>query len=140
MSTRATRTLAVELHTHSPAHWIATYYPMVRTPAGRWADITWVLHRCLVPAASDPGEPARWLAARSCDPHHPCYAAHQAGATSLAAGYTAALDALDVETAEEPLPLPGPERLGGATVVVPVGRLSEWVLDDLEDEASDIHG
>jgi len=140
MSTYASRTLAVELHAHSPTHWIATYYPMVRTPMGRGADITWVLHRCLMPATSPPGEPARWLEACSYDPHHPCYAGHQVGVTSLAAGYTAALAALRTETADVPLPLQDTRGLGADTVVVPLGQLPEWVLDDLEDENPDSHG
>lgn len=61
------------------------------------------------------------------------------GATSLAAGYTAALAALDTETTKEPLPLQDPHSHGGDTVVVPVGQISEWVLDDIQDETSDIH-
>lgn len=49
--------LAVELQPHSPTRWIATYYPMVTTPAGRWADVTWVLHQNLLPTTTAPGLP-----------------------------------------------------------------------------------
>ena len=136
MNTFASGALAVELHPHSPTHWAATYYPMVVTPVGRWADVTWVLHQCLMPTASTPVDPARWMEARSCDPDHPCYANHQAWATQLAAGYATALANYDAEATEEPLSSQQAQQLGAGTVVVPAGQLSEWVLDDLEDETS----
>jgi len=59
--------------------------------------------------------------------------------TSLAAGYTVALAALHTETIKKPLPLQDKGH-GGNTVVVPVGQLPEWVLDDLKDKNSDAHG
>ena len=131
--------LAVELHPHSPHRWIATYYPMVDTPAGRWADVTWELHQRLMPTTPDLPEPARWLDLRSPDPGHPCYADHQAWSEALAAGYTAALAVYSAEATEEPLPPQEAQQLRAGTVVVPAGQLSEWVLDDLE-ETSDVRG
>ncbi|MHC5557762.1 hypothetical protein [Kocuria sp. U4B] len=140
MNTSASGALAVELHPHSPTRWIATYYPMVVTPAGRWADVTWTLHQRLMPAIPHPPEPARWLDLRSPDPGHPGYAGHRAWSEALAAGYTAALATYHAETAEEPLSPHAAQQLRAGTVVVPAGQLSEWVLDDLEEETSDVHG
>lgn len=137
MTLSASGALAVELHPHSATQWIATYYPMVQTPAGRWADVTWVLHQCSVPAAHDLPGPARWLEARSPDPGHPCYDGHQDWATELATGYAAARALYDAEATRA---LPEVQQLQHGTVVVPAGQLSEWILDDLENETSDIHG
>ncbi|KHE73683.1 hypothetical protein AS25_11395 [Kocuria marina] len=135
----ASGALAVELHLHSPTHWVVTYYPMVQTPAGRWADVTWVLHRSLIPATLDRPESTRWLEVRSSDPAHPCYTGHPAWARLLAIGYTAALAAYEAEAVEEPLSVHEVDQLKSATVVVPPEQLSEWVLDDLEDEPSPAH-
>lgn len=132
--------LAVELHPHSPTQWVATYYPMVTTPAGRWAEVTWTLHEHVLPRTSHPLEPARWLELRSPDPDHPCYIGHEVWAPELSAGYAAALAVHGAEAAEEPLALRAAEQLDNGTVVVPAGQLSEWVLDDLEDQPSDIRG
>jgi hypothetical protein len=126
------------MHAHSATQWIATYYPMVATPAGRWAEVTWTLHQCLLPVTPDLLEPARWLEARSADPDDSCYARHQAWSEILAAGYLAALAAHDAEDAKEPLPIEDAQQLRESTIVVPAGQLSEWVLDDLEDETSAI--
>ncbi|MEX5235846.1 hypothetical protein [Kocuria arenosa] len=131
--------LAVELHPHSPTDWIATYYPMVATPAGRWADVTRTLHQHLMTTTAHLLEPARWLEAASPDPAHPCYAGHRGWAAQLAVGYAAALAVYDAEPSE-PLSLLEAQQLRAGTVVVPAGQLSEWVLDDLEEEASDITG
>ncbi len=133
----ASGALAVELHPHSPVRWIATYYPMNETPAGRWAEVTWPLHQVLVPLPLDPAETARWLEVRSADPGHPCYARHRAWAHHLAAGYTAALAAFDADATDGPRSLHEALRRTDVTTVVPAGQLSEWVLDDLEDETSD---
>ena len=138
MTISASGALAVELHPVSPTQWVATYYPMVATPAGRWAEVTWDLHQHLMPALSTPPEPARWLEARSPDPDHPCYAGHRQWATQLAAGYAAAMALHDAETTEGPLSVQEAQLLGEDTFVVPVGQLSEWVLDDLEDETAQI--
>ncbi|MCM3689382.1 hypothetical protein [Kocuria rosea] len=132
--------VAVELHPHSRTHWAATYYPMVVTPAGRWADVTWTLHQCLMPTTHPPGKPARWLDLRSPDPAHPGYATHQAWRAALATGYTAALAVYHAEATQEPLLLHEAQQLRAGTVVVPAGQLSEWVLDDLQEESSDVHG
>ncbi|MEX5258431.1 hypothetical protein [Kocuria arenosa] len=136
MTPSAPRTLAVELRPHCSTHWAATYYPMVATPAGRWADVTWALHQHLLPNTDHPREPARWLETRSPDSDHPCYAGHRGWATQLAAGYTAALAAYDAEPSEEPLWLEAARQLHDATIVVPAGQLSEWVLDDLQEATS----
>lgn len=138
MHSPALRALAVEMHPHSATQWIATYYPMVGTPAGRWAEVTWALHQCLLPATPALPEPARWLEVRSADPGDSCYAGHQAWSEVLAAGYLAALAAYDAEDTEEPLPIEDAQQLRESTIVVPAGQLSEWVLDDLQDETSAI--
>lgn len=140
MTISASGAMAVELHPYSPAHWVATYYPMIQTPAGRWADVTWVLHRSLIPATLDQSEPARWLEVRSSDPAHPCYTDHPALATPLAIGYTAALATYEAEAAKEPLSIHDVEQPKSATVVVPPEQLSEWVLDDFEDDPSPARG
>ena len=140
MTTSTPGALAVELHPASPTQWAATYYPMVVTPAGRWAEVTWELHQHLMPTTSAPWEPARWLEACSSDPDHPCYAGHQEWATELAAGYAAARAVHDTEVTEEPLSDQEAQLLREDTFVVPAGQLSEWVLDDLEDETSSIGG
>ena len=137
----ASGALAVELHPYSPTEWTATYYPMVDTPAGRWADVTWVLHQHLMPSNGQSLAPARWLDLRSPDPDHPGYAGHRVWREALAAGYAAALAALTAaEATEEPLSPQETQQLRDATVVVPAGQLSEWVLNDLEDETFDVHG
>jgi hypothetical protein len=133
------KALAVELHPHSPTHGIATYYPMVTTPAGRWADVTWALHECPIPISEAPLQPARWLEARSPDPDHPCYANYRAWSAPLAAGYAAALAVYDAETTEEPLTPLEAQRLRAGTIVVPAAQLSEWVLDDLQEETTGLH-
>ena len=132
----ASEALAVELRPHSPTQWIATYYPMVSTPAGRWADVTWVLHQHLIPSPADPQAPAQWLETTSPDPEHPCYTAHQQCAPELAAGYTTALatyHAETTETTEEPAWLHQAHQQRAGTTVIAPGQLSEWVLDDLRD-------
>lgn len=136
----ASGALAVELHPTSPTRWIATYYPMVATPAGRWAEVTWELHQRLMPSVSDLPEPARWLQACSPDPDHPCYAGHRVWATQLAAGYAIARAVHDTEATEGPLSPREAQLLREGTFVVPAAQLSEWVLDDLQDEASEIRG
>jgi hypothetical protein len=140
MTISASGALAVELRPHSPTHWIATYYPMVDTPAGRWADVTWTLHQHLIPATEEASESVRWLDLRSPDPDHPGYATHRAWSEALAAGYTAALAVYHAEAAEGTLSPDEAQQLREATVVVPAGQLSEWVLDDLQAETSDLHG
>ncbi|KLU10092.1 hypothetical protein [Kocuria sp. SM24M-10] len=143
MTISATGALAIELRPASPTQWVATYYPMVETPAGRWAEVTWELHQHLMSAITTPLEPARWLDARSPDPAHPCYAGHQAWAAQLAAGYATALAVRDTEATEAteaPLSAQETQLLGVDTFVVPAGQLSEWVLDDLEGETSDACG
>lgn len=132
--------LAVELHPHSPTHWVATYYPMVDTRVGRWADVTWPLHQHLMPPTQQPMEQARWLDLRSPDPCHPCYAGHQAWRAALAAGYGEALAAHHAEATEQPLPPQEAQQLQEATAVVPAGQRPEWMLEDLQDETSDAHG
>ena len=140
MTTSAPGALAVELHLASPTQWVATYYPMVVTPAGRWAEVTWDLHQHLMPATSALREPARWLEACSSDPDHPCYAGHRGWATQLAAGYATARAVHDTEATEGPFSDQEAQLLREDTFVVPAGQLSEWVLDDLEDETSSIGG
>ena len=140
MTTSAPGALAVELYPASPTQWAATYYPMVVTPVGRWAEVTWDLYQHPMPAAPAPREPARWLEACSPDPDHPCYAGHQEWATELAAGYAAARAVHDTEVIEEPLSDQETQLLREDTLVVPAGQLSEWVLDDLKDETSSIGG
>ncbi|MGX5357129.1 hypothetical protein [Kocuria sp. KH4] len=136
MNDSASGALAVELHPHSPTQWVATYYPMVHTPSGRWADVTWALHQRCMPPAPALVAPARWMEARSPDPDHACYAGHRAWSEALAAGYAAALTVLEAEATEEGSSLEDPDRLRQASVVVPAGQLAEWVLDDLEDETA----
>ncbi|MCC5782338.1 hypothetical protein CRM73_05175 [Kocuria sp. CCUG 69068] len=139
MTISASGALAVELHPASPTRWVATYYPMVVTPAGRWAEVTWELHQQLLPASSAPLDPARWLEVSSSDPGHPCYAGHQEWALELAAGYAAAMAVHDAEATEGPLPAWEAQLLQEGAFVVPAGQLSEWVLDDLADETAEIH-
>ena len=136
MDTAVPGTLAVELYPHSPTHWIATYYPMVATPAGRWADVTWPLHQRTMPLTGSHPTSARWLEASSPDPHHPCYDRHPTWRAALAAGYATAglvhgTEAAD--TTEAPLSPEEARQLRAATTVVPAGQLSEWLLDDLQD-------
>lgn len=143
MTTSASGALAVELHPTSPTRWVATYYPMMATTAGRWADVTWDLHHHLMPTTSAPSGPAQWLEASSPDPEHPCYAGHQTWATQLAAGYATAQavhHTVATEVTEGPLSAQKAQQVRDGTVVVPAGQLSEWVLDDLEDETSNIRG
>lgn len=130
--------LTVELQPHSPTHWIATYYPLVDTPAGRWADVTWALYQHLLPTTEEAPTSTRWLDLRSPDPGHPGYAAHRAWTSELAAGYTAALANYEAEATTAPLTPPQAQQLREATVVVPAGQLSEWVLDDLDEETSQV--
>jgi hypothetical protein len=139
MTTFDPRALAVELRPHCLTHWVATYYPLVDTPAGRWADVTWTLYQHLIPAPEEARESTRWLDLRSPDPDHPGYAAHQAWATQLATGYAAALAIYHAGTAEESLSPQEAQQLRAGTVVVPAGQLSEWVLDDLEVGTSGLH-
>ncbi|MHC5559271.1 hypothetical protein [Kocuria sp. U4B] len=140
MTPSTPRALAVELRPHCPTHWVATYYPMVDTPAGRWADVTWTLHQHLIPATEEAPASVRWLDLRSPDPGHPSYAGHPAWAHPLAAGYTAALEVYHAEATEESLSPEEAQQLRAGTVVVPAGQLSEWVLDDLEEETSGLRG
>lgn len=134
------RALAVELHAHSPTQWVATYYPMIETPAGRWAEVTWVLHQCPMPATVDLPEPARWLEVRSPDPAHSCYTHYPAWSKALAGGYLAALAAHDADSPERSLSTQDALQLRETTIVVPAGQLSEWVLNDLEEETAPVHG
>ncbi|MUN64769.1 hypothetical protein GMA12_16750 [Kocuria sediminis] len=140
MTPSAAGALAVELRPHSPLHWIATYYPMVDTPAGRWADVTWELHQRLIPTSEAAPQAARWLDLRSPDPGHPGYTAHRAWAVELAAGYTAALAVYEAEAIEAPSTPQAVQHLRAGTVVIPAGQLSEWLLDDLQNETSDVRG
>ncbi|MCM3687096.1 hypothetical protein [Kocuria rosea] len=140
MTTPDPGALAVELRPHGPTHWIATYYPLVDTPAGRWADVTWTLHQHLIPTPKEAPASARWLDLRSPDPGHPGYAAHQVWATQLAAGYATALAVHRAEVPEEPLSHDEAQQLRAGTVVVPAGQLSEWVLDDLEVGTPGLYG
>ncbi|MUN64758.1 hypothetical protein GMA12_16695 [Kocuria sediminis] len=140
MDPSAPRALAVELHPHSPTQWVATYYPMVHTPSGRWADVTWALHQRCMPPAPELAAAARWMEARGSDPDDPCYANHPAWSEALAAGYAAALAVLAAEAVEETSSLENPDQLRQASIVVPAGQLAEWVLDDLEDEAAQVRG
>ncbi len=132
--------LAVELHPHSPTCWTATYYPLNETPAGRWAEVTWPLHRVLLPLAPTLPEGARWLEARSADAGHPCYARHGAWADRLAAGWAAATATYRAAAADAPLSLHDALQRGDVTTIVPAGQLSEWMLHDLEDEITDVRG
>lgn len=138
MTISASGALAVELHPASPTRWVATYYPMVLTPAGRWAEVTWELHQHPLPISSAPLEPARWLDARSPDPDHPCYAGHREWALELAAGYAAAMAVHDAEATEGPLSAQKAPLLPEGAFVIPAGQLSEWVLDDLAEETAEI--
>lgn len=135
MDTSASGTLAVELYPHSPTHWVATYYPMVTTPAGRWADVTWVLHQCLMPLARYPLTSTRWLELGSSDPAHPGYDRHPLWSAALAAGYATARVVHTTETANTTGATLSPEetrQLRAATTVVPAAQLTEWLLDDLQ--------
>jgi hypothetical protein len=136
MNTFTTGALAIELQPHSPIQWIATYYPMVDTPAGRWADVIWVLHQHLIPVTTGSREPARWLDARSADSGHSCYTSHQAWREPLAAGYAAALALYEAEAIENALSPQVAQHIRDSAVVAPAGHLSEWVLDDLQDETT----
>lgn len=136
MDTTALKAFAVELSPHSPTHWVATFYPLVHTPAGHWADVTWVLHQCLLPPAPYPLASARWLQACSPDPGHSCYDHHRDWAGALAAGYATArvVHAIGTASATESELSPQEVRqLRQATVVVPPGQLAEWLLHDLQD-------
>ena len=136
MDTSASGTLAVELYPHSPTHWVATFYPLVHAPAGHWADVTWVLHQCLLPPAPYPLTSARWLEALSPDPQHSCYDPHSAWGAALAAGYATArmVHAIGTASATEVELSPQEARqLREATVVVPPEQLAEWLLHDLQD-------
>ena len=136
MDATAPDALAVELYPHSPTHWVATFYPMVGTPAGRWADVTWVLHQALMPLAQRPVTAARWLEASSPDPAHPCYTDHPGWGGALAAGYATARLVHATEAADTVGTTLSPEearQLRAATTVVPAGQLAEWLLDDLQD-------
>lgn len=139
MTSSASGALAVELHPSAPSYWIATYYPMVATPAGRWADVTWALHQALLPTTDHARDRARWLEVRSSDLDHPCHVGHQGWATELAADYIAALAVYHAAATEEPLTPQETQQMRAGTVVVPAGQLAEWVLDDLEEETSDVH-
>lgn len=145
MTTSEPVPLAVELHPHTPTHWSATYYPMVTTPAGRWADVTWPLHQHRLPTTPHLPDPARqleaqWLEARSPDPDHPCYTTHRTWATHLAAGYATARTTYDTEAEQAPLHPQQAQQPHDTTVVIPAGQLTEWVLDDLQEHTTDAHG
>lgn len=140
MNTSVSGALALELRPHSPTHWVATYYPLVATPAGCWADVTWVLHQCVMASTDELPGPARWLQVGSCDPDDPCYADHRAWRAQLAAGYATARAVHNAEPIEEPSSPREAQQIRDTTVVVPVGQLSEWVLDDLENETSPARG
>ena len=113
---------------------------MVDTPAGRWADVTWVLHQRLIVVTADSRQPARWLDARSADSGHCCYTSHQAWSEPLAAGYAAALAVYEAEAIESSLSPQAAQHIRDSAVVVPAGQLSEWVLDDLQDETLGLRG
>lgn len=140
MTSSVSGALAVELRPHCPTHWVATYYPMVDTPAGRWADVSWTLHQHLIPATEEALVSARWLDLRSPDPDHSGYAGHRRRARELAAGYTAALAVYQAEAVEGSWSPQQAQRLRDATVVVPAGQLTEWVLNDLQEEPAGLHG
>ncbi|MEX5258112.1 hypothetical protein [Kocuria arenosa] len=140
MNISTTGALAIEFHPHSPTQWIATYYPMVDTPAGRWADVTWVLHQRLIAVTADSRQPARWLDARSADPRDSCYTSHQTWREPLAAGYAAGMAVYEAEAIESPLSPQAAQHIRDSAVVVPAGQLAEWVLDDLQDETSSVRG
>ena len=136
MDVRAPGALAVELHPHSPTHWVATFYPLARTPAGHWADVTRVLHQCLMPLARRSLSSARWLAVGGPDPGHAGWDDHPAWSAALAAGYATARLVHAAETDGAAGVTLSPEearRLRAATAVVPAGQLAEWLLDDLRD-------
>jgi hypothetical protein len=133
--------LAVELQPRSTAHWIATYYPMRQTPAGRWADVTWTLHQRLLPSGEQPSGTTRWLEVRSPDPGHHCYAGHRGWAGQLAAGYTAARAVYDTEVTPQPhLSTAQARQSVAGAIVIPAEQLCEWQLDDLQDDTSEAHG
>lgn len=106
----------------------------------RRSDLTWTLHRCLMPTSEESLEPARWLEARSSDPEHPCCAGYRAWTTQPAAGFSAALATYNAEANEDPLSLQATQKRRDATVVIPAGQLSEWVLNDLKEEPSEVQG
>ena len=114
---------------------------MVETPAGRWADVTWTLHQRLLPSGEQPPGTVRWLEVRSPDPGHPCYVGHRGWAGELAAGYTAARAVFEADvTPEPPFPAPLTQQPVAGAIVVPAEQLCEWLLDDLQDDASEAHG
>lgn len=126
--------LAVELRPHWPAHRVATYYPMAVTPAGRWADVTWVLHRRRIPTPTSVAPPrVQWLDLRCPDPGHPGYADHRVWKEVLAEGYAAAMAAYHALATEVSVPTQQAQQSRAGTVVVPVGELSEWVLEDHDE-------
>jgi hypothetical protein len=118
MNTALSGILAIELRPHSPAAWIATYYPVLDTAAGRVVDINLVLHEQLLPTEHELEGPATWLEADSPRASAPCYADHRTWAAQLAAGYDRALDVYDNETVDEQSSIENPEAVRAATVLV----------------------
>lgn len=136
MDTITCGALAVELHPHSPTHWVATFYPLVDTAAGCWADVTTALHQCVMPLAHHPLSSARWLELGSPDPRHASYDDYPTWGAALATGYTTACLARSMQITRAAGGALTPEEARGlraATVVVPAGQLSEWLLEDLQD-------
>lgn len=136
MDTTTCGVLAVELHPHSPTHWVATFYPLAGTSSGHWADVTTALHQALMPPAHRPLTAARWLELGSPNPGHASYDDYPAWRAALAAGYATACRTRSLETTRATGGTLTPEetrQLRTTTVVVPAGQLSEWLLEDLQD-------
>lgn len=127
MNTALSGMLAIELRPHSPGEWLATYYPVADTAAGRVADINLVLHEHPLPTARPLEGAATWLEADSPDPDAPCYASHEAWAPQLAAGYAEALAVYDTETVDAPSSLEDPDAVRAATVLVDPAQFQHGV-------------
>ncbi|WP_222129295.1 hypothetical protein [Kocuria rosea] len=121
--------LAVVLHPHTDTEWIATYYPLAQTTAGRKAEITHELHHHLLPAPPPNHGPARWLEAHTADPEDTCYADFPGWRTQLAAGYALSLTRYHPESIDEAGSDDAAEPRDGM-VVIPVAQLSEWILTE----------
>lgn len=133
MNTALSGVLAIELRPHSPGAWLATYYPVVATAAGRTVDINLVLHEQLLPTDLAVEGPAAWLEADNPDPAAPCYTGHGAWASQLAAGYDRALAFYDTETVDEQSSIEDPEAVRAATVLVDPAQLAQpWDAEGLD--------
>lgn len=136
MTAPAPDLFAVELRPHTPAEWIATYYPLIKTTAGSRVDITTVLHQHRLPGPPPNHETARWLEARAADPDAPCYAGYPTWKTELAAGYAASVTAYHTENTQPPSRHLTSRAALGTAVILP-GQLPEWLINDTvstEDE------